>query len=61
MTRASRGLWIEKSNSYAYNIDCAAFTKGLLALGGPAVGGPAGPDPEAVFDPDKPVDLPDTC
>ncbi|MFI5834474.1 hypothetical protein ACIA5A_12450 [Micromonospora sp. NPDC051300] len=57
----SVGLWIEKSDSYASNIDCAAWDKGLLALGEPSFGGPADPDPDAVFDPDKTLDLPDTC
>ncbi|MFG1672635.1 hypothetical protein [Micromonospora sp. NPDC049282] len=58
---ASLGLWIEKADSYASNIDCAAWDKGLLALGEPSFGGPADPDPDAVFDPDKTLDLPDTC
>ncbi|PTA46942.1 PepSY domain-containing protein [Micromonospora sp. RP3T] len=59
--RGSLGLWLEKSDSYASNIDCAAWDKGLLALGKPAFGGPVDPDPDAVFDPDKTLDLPDTC
>ncbi|MBF5029691.1 hypothetical protein IRY44_08055 [Micromonospora sp. ANENR4] len=59
--RSSAGLWIDKADSYASNIDCAAFDKGLLKLGKPSFGGPADPDPDAVFDPDKTVDLPDTC
>ncbi|WP_254909589.1 hypothetical protein, partial [Micromonospora sp. NBS 11-29] len=61
VTAGSVGLWIEKADSYASNIDCAALEKGLLALGKPSFGGPADPDPDAVFDPDKTVDLPDTC
>ncbi|MBQ1042280.1 hypothetical protein KBX35_15460 [Micromonospora sp. C32] len=61
VTAASAGLWIERADSYASNIDCAALDKGLLALGKPSFGGPADPDPDAVFDPDKTVDLPDTC
>ncbi|WP_018785903.1 hypothetical protein [Micromonospora sp. CNB394] len=61
VTTASAGLWIERADSYASNIDCAALDKGLLALGRPSFAGPADPDPDAVFDPDKTVDLPDTC
>jgi hypothetical protein len=59
--RSSNGLWIEDANSYAANIDCAAFDKGLLDLGAPSHGGPDAPDPDAVFDPDTTLDLPDTC
>ncbi|MFE9690546.1 hypothetical protein [Micromonospora sp. NPDC005806] len=59
--RSSNGLWIEDADSYAANIDCPAFDKGLLILGGPSVGGPADPDPDAVFDPDTTLDRPDTC
>ncbi|WP_236648434.1 hypothetical protein [Micromonospora sicca] len=59
--RSSNGLWIEEANLFASNIDCAAFDKGLLDLGTPSVGGPDDPDPDAVFDPDKTLDLPDTC
>jgi hypothetical protein len=59
--QASKGLWIEDADSYAVNIDCAAFDKGLLGLGTPSSGGPEEPDPDAVFDPDKTLDLPDTC
>ncbi|MFI2713268.1 hypothetical protein ACH495_24405 [Micromonospora sp. NPDC018662] len=58
---SSAGLWIEKADSYGSNIDCAAFDKGLLALGKPSFGGPTDPEPDAVYDPDKTVDLPDTC
>ncbi|MET7833915.1 hypothetical protein ABZS44_13980 [Micromonospora sediminicola] len=59
--RSSAGLWIDKADSYGSNIDCAAFDKGLLRLGTPSFGGPADPDPDAVYDPDKTLDLPDTC
>ncbi|MGW5671156.1 hypothetical protein [Micromonospora sp. NPDC003776] len=61
VTRGSDGLWIEKADSYAANIDCAAFAKGLLALGVPRHGGADGPDPDAVFDPDATLNLPDSC
>ncbi|GAB3375994.1 hypothetical protein RMN56_04015 [Micromonospora halotolerans] len=57
----SNGLWIEKSDSYGSNIDCAAFDKGLLDVGSPTFGGPEDPDPDAVFDPDRTLDVPDTC
>ncbi|MGR6317915.1 hypothetical protein Q2K19_03290 [Micromonospora soli] len=59
--RGSNGLWIEDANSYASNIDCAAFDKGLLDLGTRSAGGPDGPEPDAVFDPDTTLDLPDNC
>ncbi|MFE9956825.1 hypothetical protein [Micromonospora sp. NPDC005299] len=59
--RGSNGLWIEDANSYAANVDCAAFDKGLLGLGTRGFGGPDGPDPDTVFDPAATLDLPDTC
>ncbi|MET7969862.1 hypothetical protein [Micromonospora sp. NPDC005305] len=54
--RGSNGLWIEDANSYAANVDCAVFDRGLL---GPGTRGFGGPDP--VFDPAATLDLPDTC
>jgi hypothetical protein len=57
----SNGLWIEKADSYGSNIDCAAYDKGLLDVGAPTFGGPADPDPDDVFDPDRTLDIPDTC
>ncbi len=57
----SNGLWIEDANSYAANIDCAAFDKGLLRLGRPNHDVPADPEQNGVFDPDRTLDLPDGC
>ncbi|SCL21664.1 hypothetical protein GA0070624_2367 [Micromonospora rhizosphaerae] len=59
--RSSNGLWIDEANSYASNIDCAAFEKGLLDVGTPSYGGPEDPDPDADFDPDRTLDIQDTC
>ncbi|WP_239542795.1 hypothetical protein [Micromonospora terminaliae] len=61
MRSGSNGLWIEKADSYGSNIDCAAYDRGLLDVGAPSFGGPADPDPDAVFDPDRTLDVPDTC
>ncbi|RZU74047.1 hypothetical protein EV384_2487 [Micromonospora kangleipakensis] len=59
---ASVGLWLQDSDSYASNIDCAAFDKGLLDVGAPTYGGPvATEDPDAMFDPNRSLDIPDTC
>ncbi|GHJ55949.1 hypothetical protein Nm8I071_52560 [Nonomuraea sp. TT08I-71] len=58
---SSTGLWIEDANSYAANVDCAAYDKGLLDLGHQSFDGPDGPDLDAVFDPAATLDLPDTC
>ncbi|MFG2054968.1 hypothetical protein ACGFI9_13145 [Micromonospora sp. NPDC048930] len=58
---SSNGLWIEDADSYAANIDCAAFAKGLLKPGARSLSGPDDPDPDAVFDPDATLDLPDSC
>ncbi|MFG1888404.1 hypothetical protein ACGFIR_11115 [Micromonospora sp. NPDC049051] len=56
------GLWLMESESYASNMDCASFDKGLLALGTPSYGLPvATEDPDAVFDPDRSLDITDTC
>ncbi|MET8907407.1 hypothetical protein [Micromonospora sp. NPDC004551] len=59
--RGSNGLWIEDANSYAANVDCAAFDRGLLGPGTSGFGGPDGPDPKAVFDPATTLDLPGAC
>ncbi|MEU2611501.1 hypothetical protein ABZ570_07945 [Micromonospora sp. NPDC007271] len=57
----SNGLWIEDAHSYASNIDCAAFDKGLLRPGAPDHDVPADPEQNEVFDPDRILDIEDTC
>jgi hypothetical protein len=58
-----RGMYIDKTQSYSSNIDCALAKVSQLALGKPRVvagGGPT-PDDNAVFDPNGSLDLGDTC
>ncbi|MET8833616.1 hypothetical protein ABZV78_06850 [Micromonospora sp. NPDC004540] len=60
----ARGLWLHDMRSYAANIDCAASAKGLLDVGTPREGTPVAtpaPDRDSLYDPDRSLDIPDTC
>ncbi|MGC4766283.1 hypothetical protein ACLQ20_25850 [Micromonospora sp. DT46] len=62
VAKAGVGLWLWEADSYASNMDCAKFDKGLLDLGAPSYGLPVDTeDPDAVFDPDRSLDVADTC
>ncbi|MFE9690545.1 hypothetical protein [Micromonospora sp. NPDC005806] len=61
VARSGNGLWIETADVYGSNIDCTAFDKGLIGLGTPTYGGPVDPAPDAVFDPDRTLDITETC
>ncbi|WP_344307978.1 hypothetical protein [Fodinicola feengrottensis] len=57
----SRGLWVEGTQAYVYNMDCQQIAHGLIAPAswkdqGTGVAG-GGED----YSPDQPVDGPDTC
>ncbi|MEU4479622.1 hypothetical protein AB0F68_16420 [Micromonospora sp. NPDC023966] len=60
----ANGLWLRDMRSYAANVDCAASDKGLLNVGtwhdGKVVATPT-PDPDSLYDPDRSLDIPDTC
>ncbi|WP_200209025.1 hypothetical protein [Micromonospora coerulea] len=62
----ANGLWLTHMQSYGVNIDCAAFDKGLLNSGEAsdreqAITGTATVDPDSLYDPDRALDIPDTC
>jgi hypothetical protein len=57
-----RGLWLSKGQSYASNIDCDQYNKGLIAPGKPEFGiGPDTEDPDSMFDPDRSLDISTNC
>ncbi|NES28424.1 hypothetical protein GCE86_01545 [Micromonospora terminaliae] len=60
----ARGLWLHDMGSYVANVDCAASDKGLLNVGTPREGTALAtpePDPDSLYDPDRSLDIPDTC
>jgi hypothetical protein len=61
-----KGLWISESQSYGSNVDCAAFGSGLIAPGRPdQAGKPAGAGPsdgpDSMFDPNRSLNIGNTC
>ncbi len=59
---SSRGMWINEAESYASNIDCELLKKSLLALGKPQlIPGGSNEDENAMFDPNRSLDIADTC
>jgi hypothetical protein len=63
---ADRGLLLYKSSGYAFNVDCAEIAKGLLAPPtgvGTGIGAAAGAqdDPGSYYDPDRSLQIQDTC
>jgi hypothetical protein len=64
VSRANQGLWIDESQSYGSNVDCPAFDKGLIAPGAPQVdvtGSGSTEDPDSMFDPDRSLNIANTC
>jgi hypothetical protein len=60
--RSSRGMWINEASGYVSNIDCSQLDRSLLALGKPQlVPGGADEDPDAMFDPNRSLEIEDTC
>ncbi|MGR6317914.1 hypothetical protein Q2K19_03295 [Micromonospora soli] len=59
---SSNGLWIDTADSYGSNIECATFDKGLVDIAAPQYGGPlATEDPDAMFDPERSLDIAESC
>jgi hypothetical protein len=60
---ADRGVWLEKINSYDADIGCAAAQQGYLApeFTNSAITGGSTEDPSAMFDPNHPMKIADTC
>ncbi|WP_433317365.1 hypothetical protein [Micromonospora chersina] len=63
VTDSSVGLWLRDGDAYVTNVECAALDKGLLEVEvTPTYGGPGGgEDPDAVFDPDRSLEVQDPC
>jgi hypothetical protein len=60
--KSVRGLWLDHGQSYASNIDCDQYDKGLIAPGKPEFGaGPDNEDQDSMFDPDRTLDISDNC
>jgi hypothetical protein len=60
--KSSRGLWLNSGESYASNIDCDQFNKGLIAPGKQEIGiGGDTEDPDSMFDPDRALDITSNC
>jgi hypothetical protein len=61
----SAGLWLTEWEGYVSNMDCTAADQGYLAPAGPddlvAPGPGSDEDPDAVFDPERAVEIEDTC
>jgi hypothetical protein len=60
VAKSSRGLWLDRGESYASNVDCDQYRKGFIAPGKPKAG-PGTEDPDVIFDPEGSLDLPTTC
>jgi hypothetical protein len=57
-----RGVWLDRGEFYASNIDCDQFEKGLVAPGKLALGVDPGDDnPDSMFDPDRTLDISNDC
>jgi hypothetical protein len=64
VAKSDRGLWMDDSESYGSNVDCTLFDKGLIAPGTPEMdfsGGGSTEDPDSMFDPDRSLDISNTC
>ena len=63
VAKSSRGLWLSDGKSYASNIDCSQFDKGLIAPGLPALttGKDDNEDPDSMFDPDRALEVGNNC
>ncbi|WP_203917344.1 hypothetical protein [Rugosimonospora africana] len=63
--KSDQGLWVDESESYGSNVDCDEFDKGLIAPGQPQMdlggGGSSTEDPDSMFDPDRSLDISNTC
>jgi hypothetical protein len=59
---SSRGLWFDHGQFYASNMDCDEFDKGLIAPGKPEIGvGTDNQDPNSMFDPNRTLDVGNSC
>lgn len=60
-----RGLWVTSAHSYLDQMSCTAFDQGYIAptyADNPRIGAPTDTeDPDALYAPSHPVDIPNTC
>jgi hypothetical protein len=61
VAKSSRGVWLDHGQSYSSNVDCDQYRKGFIAPGKPKSGPGTDNDPDAMFDPERTLDLPTTC
>ncbi|MEU0078140.1 hypothetical protein ABZY58_09595 [Micromonospora tulbaghiae] len=62
VARADRGLWLHRMSSYGSGVDCDAVKLGLIRPGGLDPAGVGSPeDPDALYDPEHPIELPVSC
>jgi hypothetical protein len=64
VAKSDQGLWVDESESYGSNVDCDQFDKGLIAPGQPQMdftGGSDSDDPDSMFDPNRSLDISNTC
>ncbi|GAA5181796.1 hypothetical protein GCM10023322_17290 [Rugosimonospora acidiphila] len=62
VSSADRGLWLDQSESYVSNVDCNQFDQGLIAPGVPQPDtGGGSEDPNSMFDPNRSLDIANTC
>ncbi len=63
VAKSSRGLWLSDGQSYASNMDCSQFDKGLIAPGVQKLvtGKGDDEDPDSMFDPDRALDVGNNC
>jgi hypothetical protein len=64
VAKSDQGLWVDESESYGSNVDCDQFDKGLIAPGQPQMdftGGDDSDDPDSMFDPNRSLDISNTC
>ena len=57
-----RGLWLVNSHAYMSNVDCTLAARALLAPAAAPVVHPSGdPDPDTLYDPNRSLDVGQTC
>ncbi|WFE34310.1 hypothetical protein [Micromonospora sp. WMMD975] len=62
VARSDRGLWLHRMSSYGWGVDCDAIRLGLIRPGRLDLDAPPFPeDPDKLYDPAHPIDLPVSC
>ncbi|MCZ7439120.1 hypothetical protein O7598_22110 [Micromonospora sp. WMMC241] len=62
VVRSDRGLWLHRMSSYGWGVDCDAIKHGLVRPGRADPDAPPFPeDPDRLYDPAHPIELPVSC